>query len=73
MRAATLHRDAARVDRIKLRYRSRPLPATIADSPAAGAHDRLRIDLAEPVLGATPGQAAVLMDGDVVVGTATIA
>ena len=73
VRAATLHRDAARVDRIKLRYRSRPLPATIADSPAAGAHDRLRIDLAEPVLGATPGQAAVLMDGDVVVGTATIA
>jgi tRNA-specific 2-thiouridylase len=73
VRDALLHRDGARVDRVKLRYRSRALPATIADSPPAGAHVRLRIDLAEPVLGAAPGQAAVLMDGELVIGAATIA
>jgi tRNA-specific 2-thiouridylase len=73
VRDVLLHRDGARVDRAKLRYRSRPLPARIADSPPAGAHDRLRIELAEPALGAAPGQVAVLMDGDLVLGAATIA
>jgi tRNA-specific 2-thiouridylase len=73
VRDAILHREGARVDRVKLRYRSRALPATLADSPPAGPHGGLRIDLAEPVLGAAPGQAAVLMDGDLVLGAATIA
>ena len=73
VRAATLHRDGAAVDRVKLRYRSRPLPARVAGAPAAGAHGRLELELDEPVEGAAPGQTACLMAGDAIVGHATIA
>jgi tRNA-specific 2-thiouridylase len=73
VRAATLYRDGAAVDRVKLRYRSRALPARVVGAPAAGAHDRLELDLAEPVDGAAPGQTACLMAGDAIVGHATIA
>jgi tRNA U34 2-thiouridine synthase MnmA/TrmU len=45
----------------------------VAGEPQAGAHATLRLDLAEPVDGAAPGQLACLMDGDVVVGWGTIA
>jgi tRNA-specific 2-thiouridylase len=73
VRGATLHRDAQAVDRVKLRYRSRPLPCRVAGAPAAGRHPRLELELSEPVEGAAPGQTACLMDGDLVVGHATIA
>jgi tRNA-specific 2-thiouridylase len=73
VRGAVLHRDGARVDRVKLRYRSRPLPARLVGAPGAGRHARLEIALEEPVDGAAPGQTACLMDGDLVVGHATIA
>lgn len=53
---------------VKIRYRSAFQPATIR--PAAG--DRITIDFERPVAGATPGQAAVFYDGDVVVGGGTI-
>jgi tRNA-specific 2-thiouridylase len=57
------------VDRVeaKLRYRSPTVGATV--EPAAAGF-RLRLD--EPVHGAAPGQAAVLYDGDAVVGAGTI-
>ena len=60
LREAVLHRDGARVDRVKLRYRSRPLGATVAGDPPAGRHERLRVELREPVArGATgPGRRA---------------
>jgi tRNA-specific 2-thiouridylase len=73
VRAARLHRAARRVDRVKLRYRSSPLPARVVGDPRAGAHSQLRIELSEPVDGAAPGQLACLMDGDVIVGWGTIA
>jgi len=73
VRGATLHRDASRVDRVKLRYRSKPLPCRIAGSPAAGRHRALELQLIEPVDGAAPGQTACLMAGDLVVGHATVA
>lgn len=63
VRDVRLHRDAASVDRVKLRYRSRPLPCTLRDGV---------VELHEPVHGAAPGQVACLLDGDVVVGCATI-
>jgi tRNA-uridine 2-sulfurtransferase len=70
---ATLRRDGVRVDRVKLRYRSRAVPCRVAGEPAAGRHRRLELEVAEPVEGAAPGQLACLMSGDLVVGHATIA
>src|SRR4051794_1156317 len=64
VRDVRLHRDEAAVDAVKLRYRSRALPAALRGEEIA---------LAEPVLGAAPGQAAVFYAGDVIVGSATIA
>jgi tRNA-specific 2-thiouridylase len=73
VRNATLHRNADRVDRVRLRYRQRPLPARIAGAPTAGRHSRLELELRDSADGAAPGQTACLLDGDLVVGHATIA
>ena len=62
----TLHRDAAAVDRIKLRYRSRPVACRL---DAARSEARL----VQPADGIAPGQTACLMRGECVVGWATIA
>jgi tRNA-specific 2-thiouridylase len=72
IRAARLHRHGSRVDRVKLRYRQRPLSASVAGDPGEGRHRSLSLRLAEPVDGAAPGQLACLMDGDLVVGWGTI-
>jgi tRNA-specific 2-thiouridylase len=72
IRAARLHRDGRRVNRVKLRYRQRPLTASVAGDLAEGRHRSLSLELAEPVDGAAPGQLACLMDGDLVVGWGTI-
>ncbi len=72
LRAARLHRRGARVDRVKLRYRTRPLRARVVGDPEPGAHRSLSIDLREAADGAAPGQLACLMDGDLVVGWGTI-
>jgi tRNA-specific 2-thiouridylase len=72
LRGARLHRDAVEVDRVKLRYRSTPVPCRVAGAAAPGAHRRLQLELDEPVDGAAPGQTACLLRGDVVVGWATI-
>jgi tRNA-uridine 2-sulfurtransferase len=74
VRGARLLRDGARVDRVKLRYRTKPLPARLHDAEAlrAGAHRALQLELAEPVDGAAPGQMACLMDGETIVGWGTI-
>jgi tRNA-specific 2-thiouridylase len=75
VRAARLHVDGARVDRVKLRYRSQPVPARIGGDPlpGPGRHRVLTLTLEEPVDGAAPGQLACLMDGELVVGHGTIA
>ncbi len=72
VRGARLHRAGDRVDRVKLRYRARPLPARLVGGPGAGRHRSLAIELDEPVEGAAPGQLACLMDGELVVGWGTI-
>jgi len=71
LRNAVMHRDGGRVDRVRLRYHTEPVPARI-DAPA-GEHKALEVELERPFDGPAPGQAAVLMSGDVVVGHATIA
>jgi tRNA-uridine 2-sulfurtransferase len=75
VRGARLFRAGARVDRVKLRYRTAPLPARLRDAEALGTgpHRALEIELDEPVDGAAPGQLACLMDGETVVGWGTIA
>ncbi|HWF49701.1 MAG TPA: tRNA 2-thiouridine(34) synthase MnmA [Solirubrobacteraceae bacterium] len=73
VRAARLHRSGARVDRIKLRYRSQPLPARLAGTPSAGRHSALTVHLDAAADAAAPGQLACLMDGELVVGWGTIA
>ena len=71
VRDAVLHRDGGEVDAVKLRYRSRPLPATVV--AGRGRHATLEVELGEAFPGVAPGQTAVLMAGDRVVGHGTIA
>jgi len=68
VREAVLHRPVEEVEAVKLRYHARAIACT-----AAGEGPELRLTLAEPVQGAAPGQAAVLLRGDAVVGVGTIA
>jgi tRNA-uridine 2-sulfurtransferase len=63
-----LYRDATRVDRVKLRYRSSAVACRIA-----GGRDHVVIELDDDVHGVAPGQTACFMDGDRVVGFGTIA
>ncbi|HEY5332866.1 MAG TPA: tRNA methyl transferase PRC-barrel domain-containing protein, partial [Solirubrobacterales bacterium] len=72
VRDATLHRDGARVDNVRLRYHSDTLRATVG-AAAPGRHDALELNLSEPFDAAAPGQTAVLMDGETIVGHGTIA
>jgi tRNA-specific 2-thiouridylase len=62
----TLYRPAAEVDRVKLRYRSDPIPCDLR--PATG-----DLHLQTPITGAAPGQTACLMAGQSVIGCGTIA
>jgi tRNA-specific 2-thiouridylase len=76
VRDAVLRRDGDRVDRVRLRYHSRPLACTVHNggSPLrAGRHPELVVRLEEPVAGVAPGQTASLLDGDAIVGHGTIA
>jgi tRNA-uridine 2-sulfurtransferase len=57
---------AVRVD-AKLRYRSPAVPATVEKTPTG-----FRLQLDEPAFGVARGQAAVLYDGDVVVGSGLV-
>jgi tRNA-uridine 2-sulfurtransferase len=71
LRDSVLHRDGAKVDAVRLRYRSRPVPATV--DAGTGSHERLELILGEPFDAAAPGQAAVLLSGAAIVGHGTIA
>jgi tRNA-uridine 2-sulfurtransferase len=71
VRNAVLHRPGGRVDRVRLRYRSKPVPCG-PPSVDAGRHERLALELGEPFTGAAPGQVASLMCGETIVGHGTI-
>ena len=72
VRAADLHRPAAAVDRVKLRYRSLPLAGCVAEQLEPGRHPLLTLELDEPAEGVAPGQTACLMQGDRIVGWGVI-
>ena len=72
LRGARLHRSGERVNAVKLRYRSKPLAASLPGAPASGHHRSLTIALDDGVDGAAPGQMGCLMDGEIVVGWGTI-
>jgi tRNA-specific 2-thiouridylase len=73
VRDATLNRDGAAVDRVRLRHRSRPVACSVEAAPARGLHPELVGELAEPAEAVAPGQTASLMRGDAIVGHGTIA
>jgi tRNA-uridine 2-sulfurtransferase len=72
IRDAVLHRDGGRVDAVKLRYRATPVPASLS-AAEPGRHPKLEVELGESFDAASPGQAAVLLCGESIVGHGTIA
>src|SRR3954454_9562020 len=72
VRDAVLHREGSSVDSVKLRYRSRAPPATVSVA-GKGRHPNLDVELGEAFPGVAPGQTAVLMAGERIVGHGTIA
>jgi tRNA-specific 2-thiouridylase len=73
LRDVTLRREAASVDRVRVRYRSRALACSVQPDLAAGHHEHAVVALHETTSRPAPGQQACLMAGELVVGHATIA
>ncbi len=67
LRNAVLHREATGIDAVRLRYRSQPVPAAVS-ATGTGLHRELDIRLGEKFAGAAPGQTAVLLAGEAIVG-----
>ncbi|GMA88704.1 hypothetical protein GCM10025868_39540 [Angustibacter aerolatus] len=58
---------------MQVRAHGEAVPCTVRLTDDDGVGDRLVVELERPLRGVAPGQAAVLYDGDRVVGAATIA
>jgi len=71
IRDAVLHRDGERVDAVKLRYRATPISASVSGAEV-GRHAELDVKLGDSFDAASPGQAAVLLAGEAIVGHGTI-
>jgi tRNA-uridine 2-sulfurtransferase len=71
LRDAFLHRPGRQVDAVRLRYHSATVPAAVS-AAGTGSHPDLRVDLGEPFFAAAPGQTAVLMAGEAIVGHGTL-
>jgi tRNA-uridine 2-sulfurtransferase len=72
LRDAVLHRSGEEVDAVRLRYHSATVPAALS-AAGAGAHPELDVELGAAFFGASPGQTAVLLAGEAIVGHGTIA
>jgi len=73
VREATLHRDGACVDGVRVRSHGRRLACRLSGEPRAGRHARMRVELEQPVERTAPGQIACMYAGELVVGYGTIA
>lgn len=71
LRDAVLHRNGESVDAVRLRYHSRAISADIP-ALARGPHPSIEVRLSEAFAGASPGQTAVLLAGEAIVGHGTI-
>jgi tRNA-specific 2-thiouridylase len=67
-----LYRTGARVDHVRLRYRSGPVPCSLDGDFGEGEHESLSVTLHETAFGVACGQTACLMEGDLVLGHGTI-
>jgi tRNA-specific 2-thiouridylase len=72
IRDAILHRDGASVDAVRLRYHSATVPAAVV-ATGVGRHAELDLELEQAFDAASPGQTAVLLSGEAIVGHGTIA
>jgi len=72
VREATLHRDGACVDGVRLRSHGRRLACRLPGEESAGRHERMKVVLSEPAERTAPGQLACMYAGDVVVGYGTV-
>jgi tRNA-specific 2-thiouridylase len=72
LRDAVLHRSGEEVDAVRLRYHSAAVPAALS-AAGAGPHPELDVELGAAFFGASPGQTAVLLAGEAIVGHGTIA
>ena len=70
LRAARLHREASRVDSVRLRYHSPRRGCRVEAFEPSG---EATLSLDDAADGVAPGQVACLMDGDLVVGHGTVA
>jgi tRNA-uridine 2-sulfurtransferase len=70
LRNAVLHRAGGSVDAVRLR--SQPVPAAVSATDT-GTHPKLEVALGEDFAGVSPGQTAVLLAGEAIVGHGTIA
>jgi tRNA-specific 2-thiouridylase len=73
VRDLTLHREAGRVDSVKVRSRGRRIPCRLDETRLAGQHSRVELELLEASERTAPGQMACLFSGDLIVGHGTIA
>jgi tRNA-specific 2-thiouridylase len=58
---------------VRIRHRATPIPTTVRAADSGGGAGRWIVETDAPVWAAAPGQAAVLYDGDVVLGGGRIA
>jgi tRNA-specific 2-thiouridylase len=72
VRSATLHRDAGRVDGLRIRAHGRRFDCRLPGGELAGRHEHVAIELRQPVERTAPGQLACLYSGELVVGHGTI-
>jgi tRNA-uridine 2-sulfurtransferase len=70
---ATTSGDGAFRAEIRIRHRATPVPATVRPAPGGTRTTRWTVETDRPVWAIAPGQAAVLYDGDLVLGGGRIA
>ncbi len=73
LRDAVLHRGGPSVDAVGCATARSRVPAAVDRGGEAGRHPELEVELGEEFAGASPGQTAVLLAGEAIVGHGTIA